>query len=309
MVISLAMSEVGSMRIKKPDRKTHTESGTPIEDVLARRELREEARLSELRRRAAGAPEVDPRFDVINDDCLAVLPTMSGKPRLAFADPPYNVGVDYGDGAHEDRLDDDEYVRRCAECFQRVYDILTPDGTFWLLVGYEYIDRLSCELTRVGFHRRAWITWYETFGVCNSRGTNFSRTSRPLLYCVKDRKNFVWNRDAVMRASDRQTKYDDARANPAGKVWDDVWLIPRLTGTCAERIPTFPTQLPLALLRPIIGATSDPGDLILDPYAGSGTTGVEAVRQGRRFVGIEKRQQFAELAMLRLRAEGMESSR
>src|SRR5262249_46230351 len=111
-----------------------------------------------------------------------------------------------------------------------------------------------------------------------------------------------FNREAVTRLSDRQTKYNDRRADPRGKIWDDVWVIPRLVGTAEERIPDFPTQLPLDLLRPIIGCASDPRDLVLDPFSGSATTGVAALELGRRYVGIEKREKFATLSRKRLAA-------
>jgi site-specific DNA-methyltransferase (adenine-specific) len=120
-----------------------------------------------------------------------------------------------------------------------------------------------------------------------------------------DARRFVFNRDAVTRPSDRQAKYADKRANPRGKLWDDVWginpPIPRLTGTCNERIPGFPTQLPLRLLEPIVLCASEPGDLVVDPFCGSGTTGVAAIENKRRFIGIEKSDKFARLARLRLR--------
>jgi site-specific DNA-methyltransferase (adenine-specific) len=107
------------------------------------------------------------------------------------------------------------------------------------------------------------------------------------------------------RPSDRQTKYADKRADPAGKLWDNVWginpPIPRLTGTCDERIPEFPTQLPLALLEPIVLCASEPGDLIVDPFSGSGTTGAAAIRHGRRYIGIEQSAKFADLARMRLK--------
>jgi site-specific DNA-methyltransferase (adenine-specific) len=149
-------------------------------------------------------------------------------------------------------------------------------------------------------HLRSWIKWYETFGV--NRARNFNKTSRHIFCCVKDEKRFVFNEDAVKRPSDRLEKYADKRANPAGKTWDDVWQIPRLTGTCRERIPTVPTQLPLAILRPIVGCASDPGDLVLDPFCGSGTTGVACIETGRKFIGIEKSESFSKLARQRLKS-------
>jgi len=225
-------------------------------------------------------------------------------PALIFADPPYNVGVDYGEGTQADSLPDEQYLRWVERWLGLCHDRLIPDGTMWLLIGDEYADHFGILLARVGFHRRAWVKWYETFGVCNSSGGNFSRCSRHLFYCVKNPRSFVWHPEPVTRPSDRQAKYNDARADPDGKVWDDVWQIPRLTGTCTERLPDFPTQLPVDLLTPIIAATSHPGDLVVDPFCGSGTTGIAALRLGRRFLGLEKSEAFVQLARLRLRGEG-----
>jgi site-specific DNA-methyltransferase (adenine-specific) len=99
-------------------------------------------------------------------------------------------------------------------------------------------------------------------------------------------------------------KDNDKRANPAGRIWDDVWgidpPIPRVCGTFKERLAGFPTQLPLALLRPIIGCATDPNDLILDPFSGSATTGVAALELGRRYIGIERSPEFAARSRERL---------
>jgi site-specific DNA-methyltransferase (adenine-specific) len=228
----------------------------------------------------------------------------AGSVELIFADPPYNIGIDYGDGAAADRLPDSEFIRWCGQWIDLCVKALSPNGSFWLLIGDEYADIIGCDLRRSGLHRRAWIKWYETFGVCNSTGSNFSRCSRHLFYCVKNPRKFTWNPDAVNRPSDRQTKYNDSRANPGGKVWDDVWQIPRLVGTATERIPDFPTQLPLELLTPIVLCSSNPGDLVVDPFNGSATTGVAAIANGRRYIGIEKQNHFHKLATMRLKGVG-----
>jgi DNA modification methylase len=273
------------------------------------REVQREQRRKELEDKALAASKtVDALkaagklpWEIRAGDCLDVLRSLpDGCARLIFADPPYNIGVDYGDGEEADRLDDAAYVAWCGQWIAECRRVLTADGSLWVLINHEYADYLGIELRKAGFHPRARITWHETFGV--NCPNNFNRCSRRLPYCVKDPKRFVFNREAVCRPSDRQAKYADPRADPAGKIWDDVWQIPRLFGTARERIPDFPTQLPLALLRPIVGCASDPGDLVIDPFSGSATTGVAAVEAGRRYLGVEKRGRFAELAVKRLKA-------
>jgi DNA modification methylase len=232
-----------------------------------------------------------------------VIADLEMRPRLAFADPPYNIGIDYGDH-HDDRMAPDDYLAWCRRWIGFVAEILDDDGSFWLLVNHEWGWRLCAEAVSAGLHLRQWITWYESFGVnCTKK---FNRCSRPLLWFVKDPKRFVFNPEAVSRPSDRQTKYGDKRADPGGKVWDDVWgvnpPIPRLVDNHPDRLPGFPTQLPIELLLAVVGCASEPGDLVIDPFNGSGTTGEAAIRLGRRYVGIEKSPRFHELAALRLSA-------
>jgi site-specific DNA-methyltransferase (adenine-specific) len=238
---------------------------------------------------------------IITGDCLDVMGKLEPKSvRLAFADPPYNQGVDYGPH-HDDAMPAAAYLAWCESWLKAAARLLTPDGSLWLLVSHEWAWQLVPIAMRAGLHVRQWLTWYETFGVNCTR--KFNRCSRPLLWFVANPNRFVFNTDAVRRPSDRQAKYADKRANPAGKLWDDVWIIPRLAGTYGERIPDFPTQLPIRLLRPIVGCASDPGDLVADPFAGSGTSGAAAVEAGRRYLGVEKSRRFA--ARARMRLEGL----
>jgi site-specific DNA-methyltransferase (adenine-specific) len=116
-----------------------------------------------------------------------------------------------------------------------------------------------------------------------------------------DEDNFVFNETEALRPSDRQTKYGDSRAQSSGKIFDDVWQIPRLTGTAKERIPDFPTQLPIELVSRIVRIASEPGDLVVDPFNGSGTTGVAAISSGRKYIGIDASEKFIDLADRRLK--------
>ena len=142
------------------------------------------------------------------------------------------------------------------------------------------------------------ITWHETFGVyCQKK---FGRTSRPIYYAVKDAKRFTFNREAVTVPSDRQTKYGDRRAAPGGKIMGDVWQINRVCGTFVERVAGVPTQLPETLVRRIVGVSSNPGDVVLDPFAGSGTVPAVAQAMGREAIGIELNPEYAEIARQRV---------
>ena len=268
---------------------------------------REAARLESLERKAAEAP-VSAAWEIRLGDCIeGMAQAEPGSVRLAFADSPYNVSWDYGDGKAADSLDSRDFVRWCSEWQSAIRRLLTNDGSFWMLIGDEFAAELKIAAESAGFHLRQWLIWYESFGVnCQSK---FNRTHRHLLHFVMDESDYVFRAGApeIRRPSDRQEKYGDPRAAEGGKLWDSVWginpAIPRVCGTHAEAIPGSPApQLPLALLRPIIACASEPGDLILDPFCGNATTGVAALQAGRRFLGFEKREPIHHLATLRMKA-------
>jgi len=292
---------------KRPDLEKKVVAGE-MKPAEALREIRSTKRREELEQAAAKAAaerhESDrPKWSIINSDVMDGLESVRdehGPARLIFTDPPYNIGIDYGDGEKADRLDGDEYMTWVANWLALCWECLTDDGSAWVMIGDEYAAEYALAIKEAGFTIRSWIKWYETFGVnCSNK---FNRTSRHIFYAVKDPAAFVFNPEAVTRPSDRQTKYGDSRASAGGKIWDDVWQIPRLTGTCSERIPDFPTQLPLSLVEPIVLCASMPGDLVVDPFNGSGTTGVASVRNARKYVGIEKSEAFADMASKRITA-------
>ena len=289
---------------KRPDLEKKVVDGD-MKPAEALREIRLTQRRKQLEEAASKATaerhESDrPRWSILNVDVMDGLSSVRdehGPARLIFTDPPYNIGVDYGTGSLHDLLPDEQYMEWVREWMILCWDSLTDDGSFWVMIGDEYAAEYCVTLKSVGFTVRNWVKWYETFGVnCSNK---FNRTSRHIFYCVKDPSAFCFNPEPVKRASDRQTKYGDNRAVAGGKIWDDVWQIPRLTGTCTERIPDFPTQLPLALVEPIVLCASMPGDLVVDPFNGSGTTGVASVCNGRKYVGIEKSETFTDLSKMR----------
>jgi site-specific DNA-methyltransferase (adenine-specific) len=239
-------------------------------------------------------------WEIITGDCLEVMAILQpDSVRQAIADPPFNQSVDYGAG-HDDNLPPEVYLAWCESWIHATVRLLTSDGSFWLLISHEWDWRLIPLAIKAGLTFRQRIIWYESFGVNCTR--KFNRCTRPLLWFVRNPKRFVFDENcpSIRRPSDRQVKYKDRRANPQGKLLDDLWVIPRVAGTHRERIPGFPTQLPLKLLRRVVGCASAPGDLVLDPFAGSATSGVAAIEIGRRYVGIEKFERFARLARTRL---------
>ncbi|MBP9034543.1 MAG: ParB N-terminal domain-containing protein [Pseudomonadales bacterium] len=294
------ISRAVTLKRHRPDLLEKVRTGE-LTEPQARRQMERDERREALRAKAAQVAVAPVEWRIIAGDCIAELAQLEpATARLIFADPPYNIGMDYGAGAAADRLSDADYLTWCTRWMQAAVRVLTPDGSLWVMINDEYAAEFAGALKGLGLTIRNWIKWYETFGVNCAR--KFNRCSRHIFYCVRDAQHFVFNPEAVSRPSDRQAKYADGRADPGGKLWDDVWIIPRLVGTAAERIPDFPTQIPLAITRAIVGCASQPGDLVIDPFSGSASTGVAALELGRQYLGIECNPQYCELSRLRLRA-------
>ena len=250
---------------------------------------------------AIGMAEEPPVGRIIQGDAVKVLSDWpEGCVDLIFADPPFNIGYAY-DRYRDDRPPE-EYLAWTEKWIYACLHVLKSDGTFWIAIGDEYAAEI-----RVMMRRRAslrnWIIWHYTFGQnCTQK---FNRCHTHLFYFVKDPQRFTFNDDdsALRVKSDRQLKYNDKRANPDGKLPGDVWNeFPRVCGTFKERVGWHPCQMPLALLERIVLACSNPGDLVLDPFAGSGTTLLAAARHGRRWVGVELSKAYATRARKRIAA-------
>ncbi len=246
---------------------------------------------------------------ILNVDCLEGFSKLEpGSVHLAFADPPFNIGYDYD--VYQDNMEADEYLSWCKQWIKGVHTALAPSGAFWLAIGDEYAAELKVIATReIGFVCRSWVVWYYTFGVnCKYK---FSRSHAHLFHFVKDPKNFTFNDDQIRVPSARQLVYADRRADSRGRLpddtWilrpqdlpegfqadDDVWYFPRVCGTFKERKGWHGCQMPEQLLGRIIRACSNSGDLVLDPFGGSGTTLAVAKKLGRSYLGFELSAQYA----------------
>jgi len=238
---------------------------------------------------------------LILGDCINILPSLpDNKFNLIFADSPYNIGINYGNGPQADKLDDSTFVNWCYEWLTLSYSKLADNGSMWILINDEYVSYFDLYMKNtLGMTQRNWIIIYEAFGVQTTK--KFARTKRHLLYYVKNPKNFIFNAGEVMVPSARLMKYKDSRANPLGKVDEDIWQMTRLAGSFKERIKNVPTQLPLDLLHRIIKVATNENDWVLDPFAGSFTTGIASKELNRNCVGIEKSSIYYNIANNRLK--------
>src|SRR5687768_7841718 len=253
-----------------------------------------------------------------NTDCIAGMGQMSqGSVDLAFADPPFDIGYKYD--VYEDRLKAEHYLDWTRDWGKALIRTLKPTGTFWLAIGDDFAAELKLIFQReLGLFCRSWVIWYYTFGVnCKQK---FSRSHTHLFHFVKDPKNFTFNRDAIRVPSARQLVYADARADSRGRLPDDTWILrpqdavgsftpeenvwhfPRVCGTFKERAGWHGCQMPEQLLARIIKACSNPGETVLDPFGGSGTTLVVAKKLKRHFIGFELSKNYAAQIQRRLDA-------
>jgi DNA modification methylase len=247
------------------------------------------------------------KWEILPDDNALLLPTIPRrKARLIFLDPKYNINLD---GYRDDETDDlppAEYYGRLEKCFAECAEILTADGSIFVLINGANVAEVMLLLKKAGLHLRQLITWHEDFAV-NQKGA--FAADRFICYFTRDPRKFVFNQEVFLRPADRETVHDDGRATKfaegGGRTWSSTWginpKIPRLPGTSKERIPEFPTQLPLLLLRAIVLGMSDPGDTVLDAFSGSATTGHAAIESGRNYIGIERVKKWVNLSALRLR--------
>lgn len=223
-------------------------------------------------------------------DCIETMRSWpDGCIDLAFADPPYNIGYVYDN--YRDDLPADRYVTWCRDWMAEIQRLLRSDGSFYLAIGDDFAAELCVVGKQLGYTLRNWIIWHYTFGQhCK---TKFGRSHTHILYFTRHPKKLTFNDELLRYPSARHTEYQDLRANPMGRLPDDVWdCFPRVCGTFKERDGYHGCQLPESLLTRIILASSNPGEVVLDPFVGSGTTATVARKLGRKYVGIDLSEEY-----------------
>lgn len=233
---------------------------------------------------------------LICGDAIEIISTLpSASVDLVVADPPYNLGKDYGN--NRDLKVWHEYERFTDEWIQQAVRVLKPSGSLYVFMGVRFISKLFTSLEdKHGLLFNSWITWHYTQGM--GRKVGFSPRHEDILFFNKSR-DFTFNLDDVRVPQ----KYYRQRNNMAGANPGDVWQFSHVHYCSAERVE-HPTQKPEALMERIIRASSNPGDVVLDPFVGSGTTSRVAAHLGRQCIGIDINPDYIALARRRIEQAG-----
>ncbi|GGF31363.1 methyltransferase [Youhaiella tibetensis] len=244
---------------------------------------------------------------ILVGDCIDHMNALpAGSVDLIFADPPYNLqlaeGLTRPDQSKVDAVDDDwdkfesfahydDFTRRWLKAARR---LLKPDGAIWVIGSYHNIFRVGTALQDLDYWMLNDIVWRKANPMPNFRGTRFTNAHETLIWAARSQKSRVtFNYEAMKLSNDDTQMRSD-------------WLFPICTGS--ERLKdesdgkVHPTQKPEALLFRILNATTKPGDVVLDPFFGTGTTGAVARKLGRHFIGIEREDAYVAAALKRLAA-------
>lgn len=245
---------------------------------------------------------------IIKGDCVAALEKLpENSVDVIFADPPYNLQLDgelhRPDQSKVNAVDDhwDQFATfEAYDAFTRAWllaarRVLKPEGTIWVIGSYHNIFRVGTTLQDMGFWILNDVIWRKSNPMPNFRGRRFTNAHETMIWATprQEAKKYTFNYDAMKMANDEIQMRSD-------------WLFPICNG--GERLKdengdkVHPTQKPEALLHRVIMSSTKPGDVILDPFFGSGTTGAVAKRLGRNFVGIDREDKYIEAALKRIDA-------
>ena len=243
---------------------------------------------------------------IVVGDCVAEMSKLpAGSVDLVFADPPYNLqlkgDLKRPDESHVDAVNNDwdkfssfasydDFTRAWLLACRRV---MKPSATLWVIGSYHNIFRVGAIMQDLGFWVLNDIVWRKTNPMPNFRGRRFTNAHETMIWAARDEKakGYTFNYEALKAANeDVQARSD--------------WLIPLCTGEerlkGADGKKVHPTQKPEGLLARVLLSSSKPGDLVIDPFNGTGTTGAVAKRLSRRYIGFERDQTYADAAQARI---------
>lgn len=244
------------------------------------------------------------RLRIFHGDALQVLSKIPDESiDLIFVDPPYNIGKDFA-GRKDKWKTDEEYLNWCYKWIDLCIQKLKPTGAFYVMTSTQFMPYFDLYI-RQKMTILSRIVWtYDSSGVQAKK--YFGSLYEPILFCVKDKDNYTFNADDIMveAKTGSKRKLIDYRKNPPqpyknekvpGNVWDFCRVRYRM-----EEYENHPTQKPISLLERIVKASSNIGDLILDPFCGTFTTGYVAKEHNRDFIGIEIQEDYYKIGLRRL---------
>lgn len=247
-----------------------------------------------------------PEHRILVGDCVNEMSKLqAGSVDLIFADPPYNLqlasDLKRPDDSHVDAVTDDwdkfesfaAYDAFTKEWLAACKRVLKPAGTIWVIGSYHNIFRVGAIMQDMGFWILNDVIWRKTNPMPNFRGRRFTNAHETMIWASRDpnAKGYTFNYEALKAGNDDVQVRSD-------------WTFPlctgseRLKGTDGKKL--HPTQKPEALLARVILSSSKPGDLVLDPFNGTGTTGAVAKKLGRRYIGLEREKKYASAAEKRI---------
>src|SRR5438270_4873510 len=246
---------------------------------------------------------------IVVGDCVAEMSKLpAGSVDLVFADPPYNLqlkgDLKRPDESRVDAVNDDwdkfssfaaydDFTRAWLFACRRV---MKPSATLWVIGSYHNIFRVGTVLQDLGFWILNDVVWRKTNPMPNFRGRRFTNAHETMIWAARgpEAKGYTFNYEALKAGNeDVQVRSD--------------WTLPlctgeeRLKGSDGKKV--HPTQKPEGLLARVLLSSSKPGDLVIDPFSGTGTTGAAAKRLGRQFIGIERDPAYAAAAAARLASD------
>jgi adenine-specific DNA-methyltransferase len=240
-------------------------------------------------------------------DCMALMSKLADSAfGLTVTSPPYNIGKEY-----ESQLSLEAYLDWCESWIGEIHRLTRANGAFWLNLGYVGVPGRAKAIPipyllwdRVPFFLVQEVVWNYGAGVAARR--SLSPRNEKFLWYVRDQDDYIFNLDDIR---DPDVKYPNQRkngkikVNPLGKNPTDVWSFPKVTSgrdRSSKERTDHPAQFPLAVVDRIIRASSNPGDLVFDPFMGSGSVAEAAVRLGRAVVGFELEPRYLDIAGQRL---------